>query len=113
MDQGIQEIVENYNNYLDILNVNILPLSEKLREGDIADSLEKITFLFEGMEWILTVNKALSELNYLNKVDQEAINKILKEITIALENKDYYLSADLLEYELFEVIEKMEKYNIN
>lgn len=50
--------------------------------------------------------------NLANKLNADAIsriNNVLKYVTIALENKDYLLLADLLEYELKTILVTFDK----
>lgn len=113
METIVQETIQSYNDYLKTLNEGIFPLAEQFRDGQIDGALSTVVHLVEGLEWMVSVNKKLSELNITNEIDANKINEIMSSVADAIALKDYYLSADLLEYELLEIVKMLKPYNIN
>ncbi|MFJ8261830.1 hypothetical protein ACIQ4I_07665 [Rummeliibacillus sp. NPDC094406] len=112
MESIIFETMQSYNEYLEKLKVNILPLAEKFRGESVTEALNEVPFLFEGIEWIATINKKLNDLNYRNELDINHLNTILNELERAFENKDYNLCADILEYEILSTVNKLKVYEL-
>lgn len=112
MEQIIFETMESYNEYIERLNQSILPLAESFRTNEVEGALQNCVDLFEGIEWLLSVNAKLNELNFTNEIDIQDFNRILKEINEAIEIKDMYSCADILEYELLEAVQKLKLYEL-
>lgn len=112
MDEIVIETMKDYNNYLDNLKIYILPLAENFRDGKLNKAIKEVSLLFEGIEWIMTINMKLRELNYINKLDSTRLNNLLNELADAFENKDYNLCADILEYEILTVVNELEAFKL-
>lgn len=71
---------------------------------DVIDNIQEKLFLYEFDELSnhidIIVNKLLSVLNNLDENDGNIVKDILNVLSISLENKDYLLYNDVLEYEL-------------
>ncbi|AMA62934.1 hypothetical protein SFB93_00140 [Kurthia gibsonii] len=112
MEQIVFETMVNYNEYIERIKLNINPLIESLREEKPEEQLNEVANLIEGLEWLVTVNQKLSELNYENKIDVFSLNQQLQEVVVAIENQDYNLCADILEYDILETIQTYQPYNL-
>lgn len=92
-------------------------------EGGILMELENIVYNIKDIEkniFDYNINNVMKDIlsqvdliyNLANKLNADAIsriNNVLKYVTIALENKDYLLLADLLEYELKTILVTFDK----
>jgi len=113
MSLVIDEIIQDYNEYITTLNNEVPKLIRSIRSAsDVSKINAEVVDLFEGMAWIINVNDSLKELNFNNSIDVKKINETLKEIAKAIEFNDYNLCADILEYELLEEIYKLQIYEM-
>lgn len=79
-----------------------------LQSGREDIALPNCTQLFEGINWLvecMDLTKPVQEKKNMI-IDVSSINNINQEIIVALENNDYVLLGDLLEYELKPVLEQ-------
>lgn len=79
-----------------VLIEDIELLQEEIFNGSTAEYIQKIINISEDIQNLLPS---------LNKDKQNHIIELLKHLVIALDNKDYLLVADILEYE-FKVLLK-------
>lgn len=82
------------NKLIDISN-NIIIELRNLKINNGMNGIIEITFLIQELIEYMSLQE-----NYKQQVIE--INTILSELLSAMENKDYYLVSDILEYELLE-----------
>ncbi|MEO4054179.1 hypothetical protein [Solibacillus sp. CAU 1738] len=111
MNQIIKETMESYNEYIKKLIIGCETISEELRNHE-QTLLNNIMLLSEGIEWLISVNKKFFELNIGDLIDSNEIKSFLIEINDGLENKDYLLVADIIEYEMKPFFESLSPYEI-
>jgi len=109
---NLNEVVNEYNNYIHAVSLGCVKLGEKLREENKSDALQDILNFSEGMQWITKANNYLIQNNINPTVDLTKIEEYLNEINDALQRQDYYLVADLFEYEITNYFDKMELVTI-
>jgi len=107
MNQGLNyETINDLYDYIQKLVPAILKLSTKLRNVKDEDTLELLRLVVEGIEW--SINAILLNIEYLKQnniiLDDEKIRDITKEFSEALTNKDLLLTADILEYEIADIL---------
>lgn len=107
--------LKEYNKKLLIASENIVEFLRRQREDQ---ALDLFVSAIDGFSWILEVisyTKCFLE-EYGFSENLENINVILKEMIEGLQNQDYVLLADLLEYEMIIFLEHtqstLEKMNI-
>lgn len=98
----LKELIEDYNSYIKRVQQGTLKIAEDFRQKDIKKGLGSITDFTEGMDWIIAVNKHFSLNNIDTIFDEKKIIHFLEEINEALSVQDYFLVADLFEYEIAE-----------
>jgi len=97
-----RETLKTANEYMNNLISGVKHSVELLYGGNETEGFSMIPSICEGIQWItqvlvLTGNK--------NKDLVDILFKKLEEIVESFENKDYILVADLLNYELLQVLE--------
>lgn len=82
-------------------------------EGDVEGVL-KCIFNYDIKGMAQNITKLLTEISQIvysvNKQDEERLNEILKYIGIGMQNQDYLLVADILNFELKPFISDITKY---
>ena len=105
--QESTEVVSTYNEYLERLDSATRHFSEDLEASNFRVIGEVLPAIIEGFEW---VNEAASRFVTLQKVKPEIYQNFQNTITTmgdALENKDYPLLHDVLEYDLLPIFKEM------
>jgi GTP-dependent phosphoenolpyruvate carboxykinase len=107
----VKETLQAALDYSQSLTKGILACVEHLREGDGAKALGSIPKISEDLLWISkAIQYTSSEQKYT--FDFQKWNQTLSEINDALENLDYNLLADLLEYEVSELLNNWYQNNL-
>ncbi|MDN4492202.1 hypothetical protein [Ureibacillus aquaedulcis] len=100
MNNVLFETVDSYNEYLKKLPEGCVAIANKFRNDQIQEALLNVKDFSEGVIWLSEAAEILKK----NKVDVKSnivkIHEFLIEINEALQIQDYYLVADLFEYEI-------------
>ena len=105
MKDKIQEMRESVINYIPKLKDGIMEASEFFQKYEENKGTALLVQITEGIKWIIDAVVAIKELKEEKVVE---VNNKLNEIVDALENEDYILVGDLLQYELLPEIEEIE-----
>lgn len=106
MDIRVDEILTTVAEYMVKLKAGIIEAAELFQNYEENKGAVLLCDIIEGIEWI---TDALVKTNKLNNERILEINNKLGEIVAALENQDYILVGDLMQYEFLPVIEEIEK----
>ncbi|WP_027633915.1 hypothetical protein [Clostridium hydrogeniformans] len=102
------ETIETLKEYLDALIQDVNTVSEFFREDNISEGLKYTANIAEALQIVCEavggVNDILKE-----KVDLSGINNLAQEMVESLENEDYVLLGDLLEYEIIPMLEEIKE----
>ena len=96
----LEEIIESYNEYVKQLGTGTINLANLFRQKNNKDGLMGVTSFSEGMEWLIAINKHFLMNEIVTNFDELKIIGFLEEINEALLVEDYFLVADLFEYEI-------------
>lgn len=96
----IRELVEDYNNYKNRVSSGSDELILNFRSLNLEKGIESILNFSEGMDWLVNAHKYFILNNVSSDLDELKIVEIISEINNALEKKDYFLVADIFEYEV-------------
>jgi len=110
----IREVIEDYNNYINRVPEGVLDVANQLRDSNLTEGLNGINQLVEGINWLISAKNYLQTQNVEASFDETKIVDYLSEINDALEVQDYFLVADLLEYEIsayFSELSQVEQSN--
>lgn len=99
------EALATAHSYIQTLYDNIKEVIEDTRVKSDRDNSEKLVQIFDGLEWVLEVIVLTQDIQ-LQKINVDNIKNILHEIIDALQNADFLIIADLLEYEILEKLEE-------
>lgn len=73
------------------------------RQGDEKEGLNYIKDVLEGMQWIYDALRLTKDI-HTHTIECEQLYPFLEEMASALDNKDYVLLSDLLEYEIMPIL---------
>lgn len=100
------ETIDSLYEYTNRLIPAVLNLSTKLRNIKDEDTIELMKAAIEGIEW--SFNAILLNMDFLREnnivLDEGKIKTTLIEFSESLENKDLLLVSDILEYEIVEIL---------
>ncbi|NMA84922.1 MAG: hypothetical protein GX962_13795 [Epulopiscium sp.] len=103
MNEQVRELLITAKDYLQRLQAGVSNIVDFLRQGEEGKALEQIPLIIEGLKWLC---EALDGTKNYHSIDIVQLNSALEEINVALENTDYILLGDVLEYELLPVLEE-------
>ncbi|WP_099190210.1 hypothetical protein [Tepidibacter mesophilus] len=105
MDNQKLEILKTIGEYLGKLIQDIGDTIELFQNGNEGKGNERVVEIIQALKDITEGIDITSDIQN-GKIDISEINEQLMEMVCALENRDYVLIADLLEYEINPILEK-------
>lgn len=111
MDKKLVEIFEELDRYSDKLIPAVEKTVKYFRSQREDQAINLLIPVIEGLQWTVEVafkTKHILEDNGVT-VQEGKVNDTLKELVDALENQDYVLIGDLLEYEILEMLRNWQK----
>ena len=112
MNATLQEVMESYNEYIGKIPNGCMVIAGLLRQDQTQPALESISNFADGTMWLIETADLLQKNDVKVPLDTHKINSFLDEIVQAIEIQDYYLVADLFEYELLEFFKNVESMRI-
>lgn len=106
----VENVIESYATYIEKLPTGCMMISEQLREGNIQGSLDNIKNFTDGLLWLMKAKELLESNGVVIKFSILDIQKHLNEINNGLEVEDYFLVADLFEYEMVPYFQSLNSY---
>ena len=103
MDNNIQdlhELVADFNDYIKRVEAGSVTIANLLRENETKSALNSISSFVEGMNWLIVVSKHLKEHKIDTTFNEQKVITYFEEINEGLSVQDYFLVADLFEYEI-------------
>lgn len=98
----VQSVLEDYQAYLSNIPNGLLTLIDLFRNQQYKDALKVLGDFSEGLLWLEQASGYLKASNIGIEYDIQKVINNLEEINEALQNEDFLLVADILEYELLE-----------
>jgi len=98
----MEEIIEQYNLYLNKVPKGSMYIAERLREDNLHEALTAIKDFSEGVIWLSQATQLFKQNGVHADLDIEKIWEFLLNINDGLEKQDYILVADMFEYEITE-----------
>ncbi|MFD1736794.1 hypothetical protein ACFSCX_09460 [Bacillus salitolerans] len=105
---------ESIKLYIDRAKPEINKIVEQFYSGPTRDSWDKFSLLVEGLQWIIQILDAQGNHIENEKVrnnlihEKELITGELTNLLGAVETKDMVLIADIIQYEIIPIIERIE-----
>lgn len=112
MEQNIvYEALESLYDYSFRLIDGINVVVEDFRQQREDKGLKILPQIIEGLQWAIEVVFRTKYVfkEYGIEIEEEEIKNLLNELLDAVENQDYVLISDLLEYEIIELLKKWQK----
>ncbi len=114
MDQvELDQLITTYNEYLLKLHPVVEHICEDLQENDFRESPPALPALLEGLEWVVEAADCLAGLGKLETTSYQSFSDLIKTMGEAMENRDYALLRDLLDYELLPLLARLKANQIN
>ena len=102
----LEDLKSSYDEYIKKVPSGSISIAEELRKENM-DILKSIIDFSEGIEWLITVGGYLKDNAIEINLDKELLIDYLNNINEALIQEDFYLVADLFEYEIADYFEKL------
>lgn len=106
MNDELKDLKKSYDEYIEKVPAGCIKIAEELRKENM-DILKSIIDFSEGMEWLIAVNNHFTEQGIQMELNQPLLIDYLNNINEALMQEDFYLVADLFEYEIADYFEKL------
>jgi hypothetical protein len=104
MDEQHQQLITDFNHYLDKMHDAVVHFCEDLAESNFSEISMVLPSIVEGLGWINDALTGLSGLGEISMERQTSFQFIVGKLTEALENKDYLLLHDLFQYEMLPLL---------
>lgn len=105
----MKEVVESAIEYIDRVIIGIEGINEDFQRGREDRATNSIVQLIEGIQWLLHAIEGTRAIHGDISIDIAGINPIFNQLVEALENADYVLLGDLLEYEIIPVVKEWQE----
>lgn len=112
MREQLSELLESLENYMPkLINASSF-MAENIQTGNEGKAFTILQDYIDGMMWFTEAVGAIKSVNslYLEKIDLDEWNRKLLDMQQALENQDYVLFADILEYEIKQILQEYLTY---
>jgi hypothetical protein len=103
--QAKKEILLTAYEYVQKLEKGLNTIVELFREAEDGQALNMLTDALEGVQWLLDTFEATLDIQ-TEIIEVGDIKNILGEMEQALEDIDYIMLSDLIEYEILPIVQK-------
>lgn len=97
------EILQEAERYLGNVEKATQTMINQLKEGNIDNIFHMLGMLSKGIEWLLTAFKITEDIQ-IEKIDTSEVTDTVSTIVEGMENKDWMLLSDCLEYSFLEQV---------
>ena len=110
------EAIQEMNGYIERLKNGSKQLVDEINNGDGGKISQMTLDAIDGLEWIYNILYSIENISTINYTEigfQKTFDKyqdIIRDILESLEDKDEMLLADLMEYEVPDIIEELREY---
>lgn len=108
MENNKELIIETYDtaqNYMLKLIKGIEVFNNYICSNNISEAIKIFASITEGMEWLINALK-LTKTVQAEEIDIDEMTVYFPEMMEGIENEDYILVGDILEYEIKPIFEK-------
>jgi hypothetical protein len=102
------ELLRTASDYIVNLKSGIIKAADCFQGGEDQSGFSLVVSISEGLNW-LTQALEISKDALKEGISVDELNEKLEEIVEAMENQDTILVGDLLQYELFPIVEGIEE----
>ena len=110
------EAIQEMNGYIESLKNGSKQLVDEINNGDGGKISQMTLDAIDGLEWIYNILYSIENISTINYTEigfQKTFDKyqdIIREILESLEDKDEMLLADLMEYEIPDIVEEIKEF---
>ncbi len=104
-----REIINSAVEYINKVVLGIGGIIEDFQSGREDKATNTMAHLMEGLQWLLEAVEGTKDVQGDMPIDISDVNPIFSQLIESLENTDYVLLSDLLEYELTPVMKDWEE----
>jgi len=106
MKEKMLELLESIELYLPKLVAASANMAEDIQAGNEGQAFVILKDYIEGMMWLTEAISTIKSINseYLATVNLEELTGKLRDLEQAMSSQDYVLLADILEYEIQEIL---------
>ncbi len=109
------ESLQEVNIYIDKLKLGVESIVDYLSNNNEKEAMELIVQAINGLEWIYNILDSVEKLAIVNYNEASfgdvflKYENILSEILDSLENKDFIMLSDLLEFEIGDIMDEIKE----
>lgn len=85
---------------------------DSIENEQLNEALQLLSEIIEGMEWLIQATNLTDEIQK-EKLDVNELNQNLVAMTEALENQDYMLLTDIVNYEIIAKLQNWHQLNFS
>lgn len=110
------EAIQEMNGYIERLKNGSKQLVDEINNGDGGKISQMTLDAIDGLEWIYNILYSIENISTINYTEigfQKTFEKyqdIIRDILESLEDKDEMLLADLMEYEIPDIVEEIKEF---
>ena len=110
------EAIQEMNAYIERLKNGSKQLVDEINNGDGGKISQMTLDAIDGLEWIYNILYSIENISTINYTEigfQKTFDKyqdIIRDILESLEDKDEMLLADLMEYEIPDIVEEIKEF---
>ncbi len=110
------EAIQEMNGYIERLKNGSKQLVDEINNGDGGKISQMTLDAIDGLEWIYNILYSIENISTINYTEigfQKTFDKyqdIIRDILESLEDKDEMLLADLMEYEIPDIVEEIKEF---
>lgn len=97
------EVLQEAERYLGNVEKATHTMIDKIKVDDTDDIFHMLSLLSEGLDWLLAVFKMTEEIQ-VEKIDTSELTDTVATLVEGMENKDWMLLADCLEYSFLDQV---------
>ena len=95
--EALRQAKEYIENFIEVANSTIAAI----QVGEDKNVYNVIAQMSEGIEWLLNIFKLTTDIQ-IQKINTNGVTNVIENIVQAIENKDFILLQDTMQYELIE-----------
>ena len=108
LDMMKKETLKIFYDYLSALTLDVKEVSDLFRKDELHEGLSCISELTKGFEIVIEGATGIDDV-LKNGFNANELVEFIKETVEALENEDYVLLGDLLEYEIHPILSNLKE----
>jgi len=101
------QTIKTYNEYLERMHTAVGHICEDLQESDYQELSMTMPAVVEGLAWVYEAATEFVRLGKIEAAQYDSLKGLIGNLGDAMENHDYLLLHDLMEFELIPILENI------